>query len=111
MDVALVLDQVENRAFDPSQASVHDGLSVDANLGSDIVNPIALFTTPTFDAPIIPGLSGIVQWCVECGRKYCRQSGKVSKTVSSSVVLQAYFWHASTDRSVPNAKDTFGVDG
>ena len=37
MDVALVLDQVENRAFDPSQASVHDGLSVDANLGS--LNP------------------------------------------------------------------------
>src|SRR6516162_1823193 len=34
MDVALVLDQVENRAFDPSQAPVHDGLSVDANLGS-----------------------------------------------------------------------------
>src|SRR6516164_578723 len=34
MDVALVLDQVENRAFDPSQASVHDRLSVDANLGS-----------------------------------------------------------------------------
>ena len=36
MDVALVLDQVENRAFDPSQASVHDGLSVGANLGSVI---------------------------------------------------------------------------
>jgi hypothetical protein len=34
MDVAFVLDQVENRAFDPSQASVHDGLSVDANLVS-----------------------------------------------------------------------------
>ena len=66
MDVALVLDQVENRAFDPSQASVHDRLSVDANLGSliahDIVNPIAPFTTPTFGVPIISGLSGIVQW-------------------------------------------------
>ena len=34
MDVALVLDQVEDRAFDPSQGSAHDGLSADANLGS-----------------------------------------------------------------------------
>src|SRR6516164_3073783 len=34
MNVALVLDQVEDRAFDPSQASVHGGLSVNANFGS-----------------------------------------------------------------------------
>ena len=42
MDVALVLDQVEDRTFDPSQGSAHDGLNADANLGSLSAHDIEL---------------------------------------------------------------------
>ena len=55
MDVALVLDQVENRAFDPSQASVHDGLSVDANLGS-----LASIQQSVQNGQFVSGLAGLV---------------------------------------------------
>src|SRR6516162_4188100 len=92
MDGALVLAQVEDRAFDPSQGSAHDGLSADANVGSLIGTRHRQPDRSLHDArrlkvplrPDNPGLSGIIQWCVECGRKYCGQSSKVSKTVSSS---------------------------
>ena len=92
MDVALVLDQVEDRAFDPSQGSAHDGLSADANVGSLIGTRHRQPDRSLHDArrlkvplrPDNPGLSGIIQWCVECGRKYCGQSSKVSKTVNCS---------------------------